>query len=158
MSIIAASTSARLVSATDRAIERLRVHFAALFALVMLTGVASSLAWAGGARMFLPGAFDVNASGAGNYSIPIVVPPGTAGMAPTLTLDYSSGDGNGLLGLGWSLGGLPSVGRCAQTVATDGVRGSVNYNTNDRFCLDGQRQEISPGFEDHAGPGRQSED
>jgi hypothetical protein len=46
---------------------------------------------------------------------------------------------NGLLGLGWHLEGLPSIGRCPRTIAQDGVRGSINYDANDRFCLDGQR-------------------
>src|SRR5262249_6319344 len=45
----------------------------------------------------------------------------------------------GILGLGWSLGGLPSIGRCATTIATDGVRGAVTYTDNDPFCLEGQR-------------------
>ncbi|HEX5043401.1 MAG TPA: SpvB/TcaC N-terminal domain-containing protein [Candidatus Polarisedimenticolaceae bacterium] len=36
------------------------------------------------------------------------LPPGRAGMTPELSLDYSSGGGNGWLGVGWSLG-FPSV-------------------------------------------------
>jgi hypothetical protein len=50
--------------------------------------------------MTLPGQFNVGPSGAAAYSIPISVPPGTAGMAPTLSLDYSSKGSNGLVGLG----------------------------------------------------------
>ena len=53
-----------------------------------------------------PGSFNVSESGAANYSIPIAMPPSTAGMAPQLSLNYSSQGGNGLLGMGWSLGGL----------------------------------------------------
>jgi hypothetical protein len=34
---------------------------------------------------------------------------------------------------------LSAITRCPQTVATDGVRGSVSYTVADRFCLDGQR-------------------
>src|SRR5262249_16682575 len=47
--------------------------------------------------------------------------------------------GAGVVGVGWSLSGLPAIGRCPQTFAQDGVRGAVNYDANDRFCLDGQR-------------------
>jgi hypothetical protein len=42
---------------------------------------------------------------------------------------------NGQLGLGFSLGGLSVIHRCAKTIATDGVKGGVNYNNNDRYCL-----------------------
>jgi hypothetical protein len=100
---------------------------------------AVATVWAQSASMSLPGKFDVSATGAAVYSIPIAVPPGTAGMAPTLSLDYSSQGGDGIVGIGWSLGGLASVTRCPQTFAQDGVRGTSNFDANDRFCLDGQR-------------------
>lgn len=89
--------------------------------------------------MAVPGKFAVSETGAATYEIPITAPPGTAGMVPSLSLSYNSHAGNGLLGMGWQLEGLPSLGRCPRTIATDGVRGVVNYDTNDRFCLDGQR-------------------
>jgi hypothetical protein len=89
--------------------------------------------------MTLPGSFSVAASGAATYIVPIAMPPGTAGMAPSLSLEYSSQGGNGIIGVGWSLTGLPSIGRCPQTFAQDGVRGGVNYDANDRFCFEGQR-------------------
>jgi len=86
-----------------------------------------------------PGQFRVTESGAASYNIPIALPPGTAGMQPSLSLDYNSQGGNGLLGVGWSLGGLTAISRCPQTQAQDGVRGSVNYDSNDRYCMEGQR-------------------
>jgi hypothetical protein len=89
--------------------------------------------------MSLPGKFAVDPSGASTYTIPIVVPPGTAGVTPSLSLEYSSRGDNGVMGVGWSFGGLPSVGRCRRTPAQDGVNGSINYDSNDRFCLEGQR-------------------
>jgi hypothetical protein len=89
--------------------------------------------------MALPGSFAVGTSGAATYNIPIAMPPGTAGMAPSLSLEYGSQSGNGMLGVGWSLGGLPAIGRCPRTMAQDGAIGGVNYDGNDRFCLDGQR-------------------
>ncbi|MEJ0053624.1 MAG: SpvB/TcaC N-terminal domain-containing protein [bacterium] len=89
--------------------------------------------------MSVPGESDVNSAGAFTYSLPIAVPPGTARIVPRLSLDYSSQSGNGLQGLGWSLSGLPAIGRCARTVAQDGVHGSVNYDGSDKFCLEGQR-------------------
>ncbi|SFU27618.1 virulence plasmid B protein, partial [Polaromonas sp. YR568] len=86
-----------------------------------------------------PGQFSVNESGAATYRIPIQVPPGVAGMEPKLELAYNSQGGNGLLGTGWSLSGLSVIGRCPRTKAQDGVRGSVNFDMNDRYCMDGQR-------------------
>lgn len=86
-----------------------------------------------------PGSFRVSESGAAIYTIPIAVPPGTAGMAPTLSLTYSSQGGNGILGIGWSLSGLSSIYRCPASIAQDGFKSGINFNANDRFCLDGQR-------------------
>ena len=89
--------------------------------------------------LIVPGSFGVGSTGAANYTIPIQVPPGTAGMAPSLSLSYSSQGGNGIVGMGWSLNGLSSIGRCPETIAQDGTTGTVDFTTNDRFCLDGQR-------------------
>ena len=89
------------------------------------------------AQMALPASFGVSDSGAATYNVAIVAPPGTAGVAPTLALNYNSQSGNGLLGMGWSLDGLPSVGRCPRTVTQDGVVGGINYDANDRFCIEG---------------------
>lgn len=85
------------------------------------------------------GTFMVSKDGAATYSLPLVVPPGTAGVEPSLSLIYNSQQGDGLLGVGWSLSGLSAIGRCTATPAIDGFAGSVNYDPNDRFCLDGKR-------------------
>ncbi len=60
-------------------------------------------------------------------------------MVPALSLEYSSQSGDGLEGLGWALTGLPSIGRCPRTNAQDHAHGAVNYDANDRFCMEGQR-------------------
>lgn len=86
-----------------------------------------------------PGSFGVSETGAATYSIPIAVPPGTAGMEPKLSLNYSSQSGNGIAGVGWSLGGLSAITRCAQTIIHDGQTRGVQLDADDRFCLDGQR-------------------
>ncbi|HEC15254.1 MAG TPA: hypothetical protein ENI99_01560 [Sedimenticola sp.] len=88
---------------------------------------------------YTPGELSVSPSGAANYTIPIAVPPGTAGMQPSLSLNYSSQGGNGLLGVGWSLGGLSAISRCPATIVQDGFKGSIKFDNNDRFCMDGQR-------------------
>jgi len=91
------------------------------------------------AQMILPGKFEVTDTGSASYTIPISVVPGTAGLEPKLSLQYDSRSGNGLLGVGWSLAGLPAITRCGKTIAQDGQAGGVSYDANDRFCLDGQR-------------------
>jgi len=93
------------------------------------------------------GEFSVN-QGTANYSLKIDVPPGVAGMEPKLSLNYSSNGGNGYLGVGWSLGGVSAITRCPQSRAVDGVYHAfgVNYNNNDRFCLDGQRLIVVNGL------------
>jgi RHS repeat-associated protein len=49
-------------------------------------------------------------TGTGNLSVPIAVPPGRVGIQPELTLVYSTGQGNGVFGQGWSLS-VPGVSR-----------------------------------------------
>lgn len=90
--------------------------------------------------MSLATEFDISQTGAIQYGLPIVLPPGTGGMKPELKLEYSSQNAsNGLLGVGWALSGLSVVERCPRTMAQDGVDGGVSYDANDRFCIDGQR-------------------
>jgi len=117
----------------------------ALAGIVTLALSALIGAEARAADMVLPGSFDVSPQGSATYTIPIEVPPGTAGMVPALTLQYDSGGGNGIMGMGWSLGGLPSIARCPRTLAQDGVRGGVNYNMDDRYCLGDQRLVLVAG-------------
>ncbi|MCE2026862.1 RHS repeat-associated core domain-containing protein [Sessilibacter corallicola] len=87
----------------------------------------------------IAGEFRVSEGGAATYSIPVYAPPGSAGVTPQITLNYSSQSGNGLLGQGWAMGGLSSVTRCRQTMATDGRATPISWSEEDRFCLDGQR-------------------
>ncbi len=95
------------------------------------------------------GQFRVDESGAATYSIPILAVPGTAGVTPQVALSYSSQGGDGPVGRGWSISGLSAIARCRATreagdfivsgVPQDGTPPAVEFNANDRFCLDGQR-------------------
>jgi len=88
------------------------------------------------------GSFGVSDGGIATYSVPIQVPPGTNGLQPNLALNYSSQGGYGMLGVGWSLGGLSMITRCPRTVAQDGYREPINYDNdanNDEYCYGGQR-------------------
>lgn len=87
----------------------------------------------------LPGVVDVGPTGAASYNIPLSLPPGTGGVAPSLGLAYQSQAGMNMLGLGWKLAGQSQVTRCGKTLATDNVRRPVKLDAQDPFCLDGQR-------------------
>ena len=67
----------------------------------------------------IQGAFAVSSTGEATYTLPLVVPPGAAGMQPSLAVEYNSASGDGMLGVGFSLAGLSAVTRCPLTVAQD---------------------------------------
>ena len=63
-------------------------------------------------------------TGTGNFTVPITLPPGRNGFQPQLSLVYSSGNGNGYFGLGWSLS-IPGVMRKTS-------KGIPRYRDDDR--------------------------
>lgn len=97
------------------------------------------------------GEFRVDESGAATYSIPIAAPAGTAGVAPEVTLNYSSSGSNGIAGFGWSIGGLSAISRCRSTLGQDNVAEPITWTNSDRFCLDGQRLILTSGSHGAAG-------
>jgi hypothetical protein len=54
-------------------------------------------------------------------------------------LQYSSTSANGVLGMGWSIGGLSAISRCPKTFSIDGAVRPVALDSSDALCLDGQR-------------------
>jgi hypothetical protein len=62
-------------------------------------------------------------TGTGNFTVPIALPPGRNGFQPELSLVYSTGNGNGPFGLGWSLS-VPGVSRKTS-------KGVPRYKDND---------------------------
>lgn len=93
----------------------------------------------------IDGKFTVDANGGASFSIPIHVPPGTGGMAPSLSVVYNSAAPNDLLGVGWGMQGLSTISRTGATYAQDDLRSAVNYGPNDRLVLDGQRLVVVEG-------------
>src|SRR5262245_53944455 len=110
------------------------------FLLVTLLALAAQ---AGVGRT--PGLPSVTADGEAAYSIPLALPPGTAGMTPALSLEYRHRSPAGLLGIGWAIGGLSQIARCPRTVAQDGISAPVMASADDRFCLDGRRLVVVNG-------------
>ena len=96
----------------------------------------------------IEGEADVTRTGAATYRIPLWTPPGRNGIEPHLALSYGSEKSEGLVGVGWSLGGFSSIQRCARTIAQDGVALPVGFTdgtSGDRYCLDGMRLMLVSG-------------
>jgi hypothetical protein len=83
--------------------------------------------------------FNVTPIGQVTYEIPISVPQGTGGMTPQLSIVYSNSCKNGLLGSGFDLSGLSLINRAPSNLQSDGYSGHVDFSSNDKFMLDGQR-------------------
>ena len=76
-------------------------------------------------------------TGTGNFTVPIAIPAGRNGFQPQLNLVYSSGNGNGPFGLGWSLD-VPGISRKTS-------KGVPQYNADDQdvFILSGQEDLVA---------------
>jgi hypothetical protein len=74
---------------------------------------------------------EVDLTGAFQYQYPIDIPLGTHGMVPKLKLFYNSNCSNGMLGIGWSLVGIPKIER--------DFTYPVNYDNTDHFIYNGER-------------------
>lgn len=87
---------------------------------------------------YLPSSWSVSPRGQFALTLRVAVPPGRAGVEPALSLEYSSGTGNGIAGVGWSVSGLSTIVRGGRTWARDGETDGVDFTPRDRFFLDGQ--------------------
>lgn len=98
------------------------------------------------------GVVDVNTmTGASQYNVPIKIPMGTAGMMPNVSINYNSQTGNGILGIGWSLGAGSSIMRTGKSLDLDGVETTTLSGTDDRFALDGERLVLISGSNEAVG-------
>ncbi|MGQ0570143.1 MAG: toxin TcdB middle/N-terminal domain-containing protein [Armatimonadota bacterium] len=93
----------------------------------------------GGSQESVGQNFEVDlATGTGSYRVPFAFPPGPRQTKPELSLGYSTGYGNGIVGLGWSLS-LSAVTRShaeGQPAFDDAV---------DSFTYGGQRLVLTAG-------------
>ncbi len=85
------------------------------------------------------GFFRVSEGGGAVYTIPVMTVQGVGAVTPQISLVYNSHAGNGMLGMGGSIGGLSTITRCRKTLGQDREAQAVNFSKQDRFCLDGQR-------------------
>ncbi len=83
------------------------------------------------------GSFNVNQYGGLNYSIPIDLPPGTNKIIPSLSINYNSYGANDILGFGWGISGVSSIGRTPQNLFYSNNVAPINLDNNDLFNIDG---------------------
>jgi RHS repeat-associated protein len=96
----------------------------------------------------IAGAFSVSQGGSAVYAMSLTVPPGRAGMTPSLSIAYDSSGGDGTLGVGVSLRGFSSITRCPSTIAQDHHIRGIKYDALDALCLDGLRLVEVPATSD----------
>ena len=96
------------------------------------------------------GEHSVGSDGSANYTIPINIIPGIAGMQPDLALSYNNNAGNGAFGVGWNMSGLSSIKRCPND--TDRFNANikekwhpVDFSSKDKFCYNGVRMVLISG-------------
>lgn len=115
-------------------------HASAVWALLCLIVCFASPAFSQtGVPGTIEGNADVTLSGSATYTIPIKVPPGTAGTSPKIAIVYSSQGPSGVLGAGWTIGGLSKITRGLKTIRTDGAIQGPHFDNTDALFLDGQR-------------------
>ncbi|EMN83969.1 RHS repeat-associated core domain protein [Leptospira interrogans serovar Grippotyphosa str. UI 12769] len=105
----------------------LSVSFLFLFNFSLLSGIQNvfssvASAIAGGIPQKLP-TLQAGPDGSANTQVEIELPPGK--VVPSLSLSYNSNGGNTIVGMGWSLNGLPTVSRNPSL--------GINYNGNDSY-------------------------
>jgi hypothetical protein len=98
-----------------------------------------SLPAGGGAIAALGSTFETDLNtGTGGYQIPLSLPPGPNGIAPSLDLRYHTVAANGPYGMGWT-NGLLAISR-----QTDGVLPTYSAD-DDRFVIAGQEELVNIG-------------
>ena len=82
-------------------------------------------------------------TGVAMIGVPLPATPGRGGFGPALSLNYSSSGGNSAFGIGWSLGGVSSIGRSPKQLPT--------YNGKDKFVFNGSDELVPTRSEDPDG-------
>lgn len=103
------------------------------------------------------GQLSVSLTGGATYSIPVAIPTGIADIEPSVGLTYNSQSGNGLAGFGWEINGVSSITRISSTNYHDGNIDGVDFNSMDRFALNGQRLLLKVGTGVYGGDGTEYE-
>ena len=132
----------------DNSVDVLASHFSTWGA-----GLGDSLPQNGANVLLFDEPYTSLFTGQARFSYPIWTPPGRAGMTPSVTLSYSSGTANGLLGdiqapwvgMGWSIDQIEIV----RKITTD--ENGYGYENEFALTLNGVRHEL---IQDSTSPAR----
>lgn len=116
--------------------------FTYILALSLLPQIASAIVVVGKTE----GTFAVSPKGAATYTIPLTIPKGMSDFKPELSLVYDSQDGNGIMGLGWSIKGLHAITKVPKCKHFDGENFSGTA-----YALDGMRMILGIGVDGQTG-------
>lgn len=86
----------------------------------------------------IQGQANVSPNGSFTYSMPIMLPPGSAGMEPQISLNYNHFGRNGHIGYGWSMSGVSAIRHGNQDHFHDHKTDAGGFD-NWVFELNGQR-------------------
>ena len=122
-------------------------------------GIGSSFPASGASVTLYNSAYSSLFTGRSIYSIPIWTPPGRNGMAPSLTLSYSSGAADGVLGdiqapwvgMGWNVDSVEIARKITNGVCNPCGSGSYGYENKFLLIFNGTGYELIP---DGTTPGR----
>ena len=81
----------------------------------------------------------LNIGGSSSYTIPIDLPKGSTNLQPSINLSYISSYTDGVLGIGWNIGGLSAITRVNETIYHDAKSDPVRGDLTDKYALDGKR-------------------
>jgi hypothetical protein len=87
----------------------------------------------------IPVQTEVSATGATIYHVPVDIVAGLNGFQPNVSIVYNSMGGNGVLGVGWGIGGLSVISRTNSNIYYDKSTKAPTFSDNDAFTLDGMR-------------------
>lgn len=91
------------------------------------------------------GVFSVSLSGAAEYKLLFELPIGINGVVPDVGVVYNSQSQNGIAGYGWDIYGTSAITRVGSNKYYDGKYSKVNFSSDDRYVLDGQRLILKSG-------------
>lgn len=86
------------------------------------------------------------AGGSTGYAIPIEIAAGTNGLQPSISLNYSSDFSDGIMGIGWDIGGISAITRTNKTIYNDGKSDAIRGDLTDKYALDGKRLVTLSGY------------
>ena len=87
----------------------------------------------------IPLSSTVHPSGSLVCSVPVEIAPGKQGFAPSLSFSYNHRAGNGVMGVGWGIGGLSCISRISKSVYYDAKTEGATLSKEDALTLDGVR-------------------